>query len=237
MSWWQNLFGKPPALAEAQHQALAAYRALPKCDSAGKLDAQRFIVVDVESSGLSLSTDRLIAIGAVAVEHGAVRLDQGFEVVLQQAAPSSVDNILIHGIGGTSQTTGMAPAAALLAFLAYVKNSPLVAYHAPFDRSMIDTATQATLGIKIHNPWLDLAYLAPALFPELVKGSKQPRALDDWTNNFAIANTNRHNAVADALATAQLLLVLLSRAQQQVSQGGRLRDLMQMEKAAHWLAR
>ena len=235
MSWWQSLFATPPRLSASQHEALAAFRALPKCDVNCTIESQRFIVVDVESTGLNLSTDKLIAIGAVAVGADAVLLDQGFETVLQQHAPSSVDNILIHGIDGTTQTTGIEPAEALLGFLAYIGNAPLVAYHAAFDRSMIATATKTFLGVKIGNPWIDLAYVAPALYPELAKQSKHQRSLDEWTAEFGITNMNRHNAIADALATAQLLLVLLARAKQQT--GGRLRDLIQTEKAQQWLSR
>lgn len=235
MTWWQDLFGKTPDLSADQRAALAAFRALPKCEPNTSIDMQRFIVVDVESSGLNLSTDRLIAIGAVVVQGGAVLLDQGFEVVLQQTAPSTTDNILIHGIDGTTQTTGIEPVAGLLKFLAYIGKSPLIAYHAPFDQSMINRATRQFLGMKIDNPWIDLAHVAPALFPELAQGSKRHRALDEWTTDFAIVNTNRHNAVADALATAQLLLVLLARAKQHT--GGRLCDLIQTEKAQQWLSR
>lgn len=232
MSWWSDLAGRRPPLSSAQTAALKAFVSMPACDQTIEIEAQRFVVVDVESTGLNLSTDRLIAIGAVTVSNGAIQLDQGLDVVLQQAAPSAVDNILIHGIDGTTQTTGKDPAGALLEFLAFIGNSPLVAYHAPFDRSMINKATKTYLGMNLNNPWLDLAFIAPALLPEMAKGKQ---GLDDWTRAFEIVNTNRHNAVADALATAQLLLVLISRANQEnvVS----LRDLIKLEKAQQWLTR
>jgi DNA polymerase-3 subunit epsilon len=40
------------------------------------------------------------------------------------------------------------------------------------------------------------------------------RALDDWSSKFNLHNENRHNAVADALVTAQLLLVAANIARQ-----------------------
>lgn len=232
MSWWSDLAGRRPPLSSAQTAALKAFVSMPACDQTIEIEAQRFVVVDVESTGLNLSTDRLIAIGAVTVSNGAIQLDQGLDVVLQQAAPSAVDNILIHGIDGTTQTTGKDPAGALLEFLAFIGNSPLVAYHAPFDRSMINKATKTYLGMNLNNPWLDLAFIAPALLPEMAKGKQ---GLDDWTRAFEIVNTNRHNAVADALATAQLLLVLISRANQENAVS--LRDLIKLEKAQQWLMR
>jgi DNA polymerase-3 subunit epsilon len=232
MSWLGRLFGKLPRLPITQQASLDRFQALPRCDASTLLSACRFVVLDVETTGLNLFSDRLIAIGAVTVTNGLLELGQGFEVVLQQNTPSSVENILIHGIGGTEQITGRDPAEALLLFLQFAGNSPLVAYHAEFDRTMMARATKTFLGMAIDNPWIDLALIAPALYPAIASSR---RALDDWTAAFNIENTNRHNAVADALATAQLLLPLLARAQ--ASGASRLRDLLQMEKDQRWLAR
>lgn len=232
MSWLGRVFGKSPHLSMTQRASLDAFQALPACDASAHLSACRFVVVDVETTGLNLFSDRLIAIGAVTMTNGLLELGQGFEVVLQQNTPSSVENILIHGIGGTEQITGKDPADALLQFLNYASNSPLVAYHSEFDRTMIARATKTFLGMAIDNPWIDLALIAPALYPEMAASR---RALDDWTAAFNIDNPNRHNAVADALATAQLLLPMLARAH--ANGASRLRDLLQMEKDQRWLAR
>lgn len=232
MSWLDRLFRRPPALTAAQQTALLAYQESARGGEHTALDMQRFVVVDVETSGLDVFSDRLIAIGAVIVACSAVQLGQGFEVVLRQPVASSVDNILVHGIDGTTQTTGVEPADGLLAFLAYLGNAPLVAFHADFDRTMINRATKTWLGMTIHNAWLDLAWIAPALYPELAAGR---RALDDWTAVFQIDNLNRHNAVADACATAQLLLIMLARAQARSRSS--LTDLHTLEEEQRWLAR
>lgn len=232
MNWFARLIGKAPPLGETQRAALDAYRALPASDVQASLAAQRFVVVDVESTGLDVFNDRLIAIGAVEVVQGKVPLAQGFEVVLRQAAASSHDNILVHGIGGTEQTGGIAPADALLQFLQYLGNAPLVAFHADFDRAMIGRAMRSYLGASLSNRWIDLAVIAPGLYPQ---HAARHRALDDWTEHFAIENLNRHNAVADACATAQLLLVLLARAQ--AIDLTTLRDMLSLEKDQRWLGR
>jgi len=41
---------------------------------------------------------------------------------------------------------------------------------------------------------------------------RRHRALDDWASHFDIRNDDRHNALADALVTAQLLLVAMAQA-------------------------
>jgi len=162
------------------------------------------VVLDVETTGLNLMKDTLISIGAVAVVNGRIALADSFYVVLQQREISRKENILIHGISGSEQREGESPADALLAFLEYLGNDPLVAFHVKFDETMIRRAMRQYLGFAFEQTWLDLAYVLPALLPDLMHSH---RGLDDWSRHFNIRNEDRHNAVADALATAQLLLV------------------------------
>ena len=69
----------------------------------------RFVVVDVETSGLDLRSDRLLSIGAVAVEAGAIHPADSIELVLRQTQESGHDNILLHGIaGGPAASRGVA---------------------------------------------------------------------------------------------------------------------------------
>lgn len=212
MNWLRGLLRRPPRVDGAVAAALAGYRSREQPDLGSVLAAQRVIVVDVETSGLDPFRDRLISIGAIAVQSGLVCLDESFETVLRQEVASEDHNILIHGIGGSAQMLGRDPAAALVDFLAFSGKVPLVAFHSDFDRVLIERATTAALGIKPDNLWLDLAVLAPALFPDY---GRTVRTLDDWLQFFGIQNPDRHDALADALATAQLLLVVLAAAGRQ----------------------
>lgn len=231
MRWWQRLLRRGPRLEPAQRDDVDNYLQFPKPDFRQPIAATRFVVVDVETTGLRLHHDRLIAIGAVPVEDNLVRLESGFEVVLRQVTPSANDNILVHGIDGATQTSGREPAEALIEFLEYARRDLLVGFHADFDRIMINTATRQILGIELKNPWLDLAILAPVLLEEHSEGAS---TLDDWTERFGIENPARHNAVADALATAQLLLVTLAAARQRGHKN--CAELMKTERAGRWLS-
>lgn len=230
MKWFTNLFGGKPELSPALASRLTAWQALPAIGPGAELESARFVVVDVETSGLILARDHLIAIGAVAVEGGRMVVGDSFEVVLQQQTASGKENILIHGIGGSAQTGGMPPQEALLAFLAYLGKDPLVAFHVMFDETMIRRAMRQFLGFDFRHSWLDLAYVVPALNPEQ---SRKRRALDDWQNHFHIQNYARHNALADAYSTAQLFLVALRQARQQ--RITRYKGLMDLERAQRWV--
>jgi len=119
---------------------------LPRAALERPVDQSRYVVVDVETTGLNLMQDRLISIGAVAVVNGKIALGDSFYVVLQQRAASNKSNILLHGIGKAEQLEGEPPAEALLAFLDYLGKDPLVAFHVTFDETMIRRAMSDYLG-------------------------------------------------------------------------------------------
>lgn len=198
----------------AQVKLLAASKA-EMTNWQGDIFQTRWVVADVETSGLNIHADRLIAIGAVAIEHGVVQLNDSFEVVLQQPEASTNANILIHRIGGEAQRQGEPPVVALTNFLDFVGDSPLVGYHAKFDEIMLARAVKQHMGKLVNRTWLDLAALAPALDPagELertaIMAGQRTRPLDWWLNRYQIHITHRHHAACDALATAQLMLVLM----------------------------
>ena len=230
MSWLARLKGRGAGLGADQSAALRAYRSMPRPDLHGPLAAERLVVVDVETSGLDPFHDRLISIGALTITGGLVRFDRSFNVILRQDRPSAHDNILVHGIGGSAQLGGREPATGLLDFLLFAGKAPLVGFHADFDRAVIERATASAIGIKPDNVWLDLAFLMPAMFPNHATAAK---ILDDWMKVFGIENYARHDAVADALATAQLLLVVLAAGRKEGMKS--CADLIRLEKARRWL--
>jgi hypothetical protein len=95
----------------------------------------------------------------------------------------------------------------------------------------ISSATHEFLGVEFRHTWVDLAYVLPDLYSE---HTSNYRALDDWLKHFAIGNDARHNALADALATAQLGLIALRAAR--LRRGADLKFLQDMEKTQRWLS-
>ena len=233
MRWFSRLFGSAAnavCLPAEQCAALADWQRLPAVDLNAAHERCRYVVVDVETSGLNMRRDRLISIGAVALVDGRIDFADAFAVILRQERVSPRENILIHGIGASAQSEGVDPAGALLAFLGYIGKAPLVAYHAFFDRAMIDKAMREYLGVELAQTWIDLAWVLPSLFPE--QREARP-ALDDWLKIFSIENLMRHNAVSDAYATAKLLQVAIGAGHPRgvLSPAGFVRQ----EKALRWM--
>lgn len=171
------------------------------------LEGARWVVIDCETSGLDAARDRLLSVGAVAVRDGRVEAQEFFQAEIQQDMPSARENILIHGIGGDAQRSGQPLAEVIDALARFLGDGLPVGFHAPFDAAVL-----CRHGLQARGKWLDLATLAPALFPAQGKADSP---LEHWLGAFGIPARARHDALGDAFATAQLLLVALAAAKRQ----------------------
>ena len=183
----------------------------------------RWVAIDCETSGLDPARDRLLSVGALGVSEGRIDLSGAFHRTVQQALPSEAQNILVHGIGGDAQLAGAPLQEVLEALKTHVGDAIPVGFHAPFDEQLLRRH-----GFRARQGWLDLAALAPVLFP-----GRKAKALDEWLAEFGIPAHQRHDALGDAFATAQLLLVALAEAKRQRTDT--VEALRAAGRAARWL--
>lgn len=225
MTWLAPLLRSKAALPPAAARAVETWRALPAPSERESILAARFVVVDVETSGLNPRRDRLLSIGALAVERMRVAPRAAFHAVVRNETPTTRENVAVHGLTPARQAAGVLPEQALGEFLGFIRKTPCVAFHAGFDRAVLNRALRAELGVRLTNPWIDLAELLPALYPEarLIHGT-----LDKWLGYFRLHVHARHDAVHDATATAELLLIALARAERRG-----ISTLAQLRAAGH----
>ena len=193
----------------------------------------RWVVLDVETSGLDPARDRLLAIAAVGLrvdwarQRLDIRLGDSFEVVLRQDEVSSRANILLHGIGAHSQRNGVEPVAALQGFVDFVADAPLLAFHSAFDEALIGRHVRQHLGLRLPNPWVDIEHLCAVTHPEV-----RARSLDEWMARFGITCPQRHQAAADTLAECELLLRVWPKLARECRQW---RDVERLARQRRWL--
>jgi DNA polymerase-3 subunit epsilon len=239
LSFWQSIMRRRirGALPPDVRTRLAALRMRARqraredrSVTSGLFSLARFVAMDLETTGPNMHADRIISIGGVAVCGRAVRHRDAFEIVLRQQQESRVDNILIHQIGGQEQRAGEEPTGALLSFLEFLDGSIAVAFRAEFDATVLRRELHEWLGIRTRLRFLDLASVLSAVFPGTPNDS-----LDDWTLHFGLPPIGRHDAIADAYAGAQLLLLALEQSQRLGLQTAG--DLLDLEKSQRWLGR
>jgi DNA polymerase-3 subunit epsilon len=174
----------------------------------GPLAACRYVVFDLETTGLKPSRgDRIVAIGAVRLEHGQVNSTDCFATFCHPGRPIPPASTAIHGITDAMVRDAVAWPEAVAAFRTYVGDAVLVAHNAGFDLTCLHAA-EARAGVVFDMPALCSLRLAQWLDPE-----QTDHSLDALAVRHGLVVSGRHDALGDAIATAHLFAAMLRRAE------------------------
>lgn len=178
------------------------------------LPSVRFVVLDSETTGLDPRRDRLITIGAVAVQGNEIHLEDAFEAMIKVAYNTS--SVTMHGITHDEASNGYDEPEALRRFLTYLRDGVIVGHHIGHDVQMLNAATERQFGFSLKNRHLDTMDLTLHLEKD---GAFQDRplppgfSLDALCMMFGVVPHDRHTAGGDAFITALIFLRLLHAAE------------------------
>jgi len=193
--------GLKPGLREFLRARAHFHAALP----AGPLIAQRYVVFDLESTGLDVSGgDRVIAIGAVGLRNGEA--EGSFSTLVHPGRAIPAASTRYHGITDAMVAEAPRAAEALARFQDFIGDAVLVAHNAAFDRALI-FAEEFRGAPAIGNPFLCSLLTSRWLDPE-----EADHSLDGLCGRAGIVIAGRHQALGDAQATALLWVSLMARA-------------------------
>ncbi len=168
-----------------------------------KVSDATFVVTDTETTGTKAETNRIIELGAVKVEDGAV-VDRFQSLVNpQRSIPGRITKL-------TGITTGMvfdAPTIdeVLPAYVDFLGDGLLTAHNLSFDKGFLDAERERTGAEPLPNETLCTVRLARRLLPGL-----DSKGLSRLVQFYDITVDGRHRALGDAEATAHVLTRLLS---------------------------
>jgi DNA polymerase-3 subunit epsilon len=171
---------------------------------AGPIEAQRYVVFDLETTGLRPSQgDAIVQVGAVRIEDGAEVAAFATLVNPGRAIPPAATRY--HGLTDAMVAGAPPVAEALAAFRDFAADAVLVAHNAAFDLTVLKIAAEAGAP-RLANPALCSMVVAAALDPR-----EQDVTLDGLCGRLGIVIEGRHQALGDARATAALWRHLLGR--------------------------
>ena len=174
------------------------------------LDRVRFVVLDSETTGLNPHTDRIVTIGAVAVQDGEILIEDSFSALL--TVDRNTPAVTVHGITRDQSVDGLAEPQAMALFLDYVKDGVIVGHHIGHDIATFDAACRRHWGMTLQNRSLDTMDLTLHLERDgAFAGRPTIRrfTLDALCEMFGVVPHDRHTATGDAFITAQVFLRLV----------------------------
>lgn len=170
------------------------------------IETTRFVVFDTETTGLDITKDRILSIGAVAINNNTIDVSDSFELYLKQDE-FNAETVEIHGILKEGNLTKIEESDAIEQFITYLNNSVIIAHHAAFDIEMINMALKRMELPKLKNKNIDTGILYKKL-----EGKKDNHFnLDVLCDEFHIPKHDRHTASGDAFITALLFLKIISK--------------------------
>ena len=169
------------------------------------IDDVRFVVVDLETTGLNPATDAIVAIGAVGVVGGDILLDDAFSALLK--VERNTPAVTVHGVTRDQSRQGLDEPAALERFLNYLKDGVIVGHHIGHDVTAVNAACHRHWGFSLFNRSLDTMDVTLHLERHGAFSGRPPIrrfTLDALCEMFGVVPHDRHTAAGDAFITAQV---------------------------------
>lgn len=172
--------------------------------SALPLTSTPIIVLDTETTGLDVKTDRLIEIGAVRVLGGFVSPSDQFSVLVNPDIPIPPQSTRIHGLSDSDVEDADKFKTVMFEFSKWVETAVIIGYSIGYDLAILKSEHERH-GMDWQSPrCIDIRHLVQILTPNLPSESLE--IIAEW---LGIEVTNRHRALGDAMTTAHVLQALL----------------------------
>ncbi len=158
---------------------------------------QEYVAFDLETTGLSSTTDRIIEIGAVILKNGQ-ELDR-FQTFVDPERKLEKKIIDLTGITDDMLVGAPKIEEALPRFLEFIGNRVLVAHNSDFDTGFIRSEC-VRLGYDYHYTAADTLILSQNLLPHLSKFK-----LDVVSSALSLPDFNHHRAADDAMTCGLIM--------------------------------
>ncbi|MBJ7537880.1 3'-5' exonuclease [Marinomonas transparens] len=165
-----------------------------------------YLVLDIETSGLDPKQDNIVSLGWVCIHHGVIDLDSARHMLLEGAEIS--DNVGIHMITDADVELHGKKQQSVLRYLRHLlRKRVLVIHHAPMELGFLKSSWQQQGLASFSFNWLD------TLAIERAKAHRAQQPIQEGgfrlgpcRARYALPDYQGHDALTDALATAELLL-------------------------------
>lgn len=185
----------------------------PVCPLDTPLHSVRFVVLDTEFTSLDKRSNRLLSIGAIAMEGTKIRMGEQFYRVLNPGVAVPGQGVLVHKLRASDVEKGDQPIEVLEALRPFIAGSVLVGHFVHMDLAILRKELRGA-DQKLMNPVADTAQV----HRWLVRRGRHTEDLFHHLENVDLASLAKayriefheaHHALHDAFLTARLWQKLL----------------------------
>jgi DNA polymerase III subunit epsilon len=177
------------------------------------LDAVRYVVLDTELTSLDKRSNRLLSIGAIAMDGPKIRLGEQFYRIVNPGVPVPAESVVIHKLRSADVEGGEDLGKALEDLRRFVEGAVLVGHFVNVDLKIL----WKELGNRqeLSNPAVDTArvhhwILRQGRFTEDLTIQLERLDLMTLTKFYGLDFQDAHHALSDAFMTAQVWQKMMS---------------------------
>ena len=154
------------------------------------------IVIDVETTGLDYTRERIIEFAGVKLVNGRVK--EKFETLVNPHQHIRKSSQAVHGISEEDLADAPSEEEIFPKIFEFIGNYPIVAHNAIFDFSFLNRTSKRLYNKPIENNYIDTQMMFKEVYPQY-----ESCGLDMLATVFGANNKKRHRAMGDAMALAK----------------------------------
>lgn len=198
---WLKRNCQQPLMQAILNQRVGVQHSVKDCD---------ILALDFETTGLNIEHDKILSIGYVNIHNGNIDLASAEHMVINANAQLSQQSVKIHHITDSEKDAGIPLSKALEQLLTVMQNKVVLVHFSDIETRFLSQSCVEQYGYKLYFPFIDTFKLGQKqLNKEIGEYHPQKLQLDQLRKRFGLPNYQQHNALSDAIATAELFLAQL----------------------------
>ena len=172
------------------------------------LDSLRYVVLDTELTSLDSRTNRLLSVGAIAMQGPSIQLGNQFYRVINPGVSIPAESVVIHKLRVEDVVGGEAPKQCLNDLCQFMEGAVLVGHFVDIELKILEKEMGQS-GHTISNPAIDTArvhqwILRHGPYSEELSVQLEKMDLATLAKFYSLEVQGAHHALSDAFLTARI---------------------------------
>lgn len=176
------------------------------------------LAVDFETTGLDAVQDKLLSVGCVDLIDSQIKLGSSYHQIINTEGRLNAENVSIHQITDDQKNQGKPLAEVVEQLLQRLTGKVMLVHFARIERQFLRQACIELYGMAPQIPMIDTLMVAKRrLDKKDVAYDPSELRLSALRSKYELPDHYAHNALNDAIATAELLLAQVNERDENMS--------------------
>jgi DNA polymerase-3 subunit epsilon len=200
-------------LKKAPAGALRDFLSVPLPSMDTPVNKVEILAVDFETTGLDAQQDQLLSVGFITLKQQQMSLKTSYHQIIKTQAQLEESNVIIHHITDSQKEQGQALETVVEALLKALAGKVMLVHFARIEKQFLTEACYELYGMAPIFPMIDTLALAKRRLDKRdVAYDPSELRLTNLRHQFQLPEHHAHNALNDAIATGELFMAQMSKA-------------------------